>query len=48
MGKSTKRKLLSNPDDVVPTMPRARIDEIIDELLTPGPHEEDMDDVDYE
>jgi hypothetical protein len=48
MGKSTKRKLPSNPDDVIPTMSRARIDEIIDEPPTPGPHEEDMDDVDYE
>jgi predicted transcriptional regulator len=48
MGKSTKRKLPSNPDDVISTMPRARIDEIIDEPPTPGPHEEDMDDIDYE
>jgi hypothetical protein len=48
MGKSTKRKLPSNPDDVIPTVPRACIDEIIDEPPTPGPHEEDMDDVDYE
>jgi hypothetical protein len=48
MGKSTKRKLPSNPDDIIPTMPRARIDEIIDEPPTPRPHEEDMGDVDYE
>jgi hypothetical protein len=48
MGKSTKRKLPSNPDDVNPTVPRASIDEIIDEPPTPGPHEEGIDYVDYE
>jgi hypothetical protein len=48
MGKSTKRKLPSNPDDVNPTMPRAGIDDVIDEPPIPGPHDEDMDDIDYE
>jgi hypothetical protein len=48
MGKSTKTKLPSNPDDVIPTIPRARIGEIIDEPPTPDPHEEDMDPVDHE
>jgi hypothetical protein len=48
MGKSTKRKLPSNPDDVNPPVPRARIDDVIDEPPTSGPHEEDRDDVDYE
>jgi hypothetical protein len=47
MGKSTTRKLPSNPDDVNSTVPHARIDEIIDEPPTPVPHEEDMNDVDY-
>jgi hypothetical protein len=48
MGKSTKRKLPSNPDDVNPPVPRASIDDVIDKPLTPGPHKEDMNDVDYE
>jgi hypothetical protein len=48
MGKSTWRKLPSNPDDVNPTVPRACIDDFIDKPPTPGPHEEDMDSVDYE
>jgi hypothetical protein len=48
MGKSTKSKLPSNPKDVNPTVPRAHIDDVIDEPPTPGPPEEDMDDVDYE
>jgi hypothetical protein len=48
MGKSTKRKLPTNPDDGKPTVPRARLDGVIDEPPTPRPHEEDIDDVDYE
>jgi hypothetical protein len=37
-GKSTNRKLPSNPDDVNPIVPRARVDEVIDEPPTPVPH----------